>query len=166
MTGKILVAVDSTDASTQALSYVVKLLENSKGVQFRLFHVLPPIPPEYREHGGSEDPDEELTLGKKLMQAQNDWVDKAKSRAQPVIDNAKTMFLEAGIPAEMVSTEFSTCAHPAELVDDILEAAKAWKCETIVVGRQCCSKFAELFHHHVGEELLQKGKGFAIWIVE
>jgi nucleotide-binding universal stress UspA family protein len=166
MTGKILVAVDSTDASTQALSYLVRLLENSKGIQFRLFHVLPPIPPEFREHGGSEDPDEELALGKKLAEAQYDWVDKAKSKAQPVMDSAIAVLLEAGINADTISTEFSTSAHPSDLVDDILEAAQAWQCETIVVGRECCSKFADLFHHHVGEELLQKGKGFAIWIVE
>ena len=166
MNGKILVAIDSTDASSQALNYVVRLLEKSNGVQFRLLHVLPPIPPELREHGGSEDPDEELALGEKLMEAQSGWIGEAKAKAKPVMDNARAVLEDAGIAAESISTEFSTSAHPSDLVDDILEAAQAWKCETIVVGRECCSKFADLFHRHVGEELLHKGKGFAIWIVE
>ena len=166
MNGKILVAIDSTDASSQALNYVVRLLEKSNGVQFRLLHVLPPIPPELREHGGSEDPNEELTLGRQLAEAQYGWVDKAKAKARPVMERAKAVFLDAGIGDEMISTEFSTGAHPSDVVDDILEAANAWKCDTIVVGRECCSKFEELFHHHVGEELVDKGKGFAIWIVE
>jgi len=34
------------------------------------------------------------------------------------------------------------------------------------VGRHNLSWGQELFHRHVGEELVQKGQGFAVWVVE
>lgn len=37
---------------------------------------------------------------------------------------------------------------------------------TIVVGRQSFSRLRDLFHYHVANELVRKGQGFSIWVVE
>ena len=49
-----------------SLHYVGTLLRETRDVQVTLFHVLKPMPRELPEHGGSEDPAEEVRLAKKL----------------------------------------------------------------------------------------------------
>jgi K+-sensing histidine kinase KdpD len=51
-------------------------------------------------------------------------------------------------------------------VRDILESAQKLHCGTIVVGRDTFPSYKEMFKKHIGEELVQKGQGFAIWVVE
>jgi K+-sensing histidine kinase KdpD len=51
-------------------------------------------------------------------------------------------------------------------VTNILEGARANQCGTVVVGRQSFSWLQELFQHHIGEELIRRGQGLAIWVVE
>jgi hypothetical protein len=63
---RILVAVDGSKDSTRAVKYVGQLLHTISGVTVTLFHVLNPLAPILREHGGSEDPVREEQLGKQL----------------------------------------------------------------------------------------------------
>lgn len=65
---RILVAVDDSEHSARALCYVGSLLRDAHTVQVTLFHVLRPMPRELLEHGGSEDPAEEIRLLEKLRQ--------------------------------------------------------------------------------------------------
>ena len=53
---RILVAVDGSKDSTRAGKSVGQLLRSTPDVTVTLFHVLTPLPPMLREHGGSEDP--------------------------------------------------------------------------------------------------------------
>jgi nucleotide-binding universal stress UspA family protein len=166
MTNKVLVAVDASQASSKVLTYLVDTFHNPSAIQVRLFHVLPPIPPELREHGGSEDPDKEEILGENLREAQARWIEEAMNRARAFVESAKAVLLEGGFSAQLISTEYSPSVLPSEVVRDIIQAATTWQCDTIAVGRKCCSKFADLTYHHVGEELVEKGQGFTIWVVE
>ena len=63
---RILIAIDGSEHSARALHYVGTLLRETSDVQVTLFHVLKPMPRELLEHGGSEDPAEEVRLAKKL----------------------------------------------------------------------------------------------------
>ncbi|WHZ14682.1 MAG: hypothetical protein OJF52_001522 [Nitrospira sp.] len=63
---KILVAVDDSKDSTRAVKYVGRLLRTVSRASVTLFHVLNPLLPILREHGGSEDPVREEALGKQL----------------------------------------------------------------------------------------------------
>jgi hypothetical protein len=44
--------------------------------------------------------------------------------------------------------------------------AQTWQCGTLVVGRHTRSWIREIHSMHVGEGLVRKGQGFAIWVVE
>ena len=66
----------------------------------------------------------------------------------------------------MITTVFAESIHRPDFVRELLETAHKQNCGTIVVGRESYPSFKEMFHHHVGEELVRKGQGFAIWVVE
>ena len=68
----ILIAVDGSGQSDRAVEYAGALLRDTPGVRITLFHVLKPIPREFLEHGGSENPQGEEKLSKKLRTEQEE----------------------------------------------------------------------------------------------
>ena len=161
-----LVAIDDSEATLRTVSYVAEIISPQKELHLVLLHVLPPIPPELLEFGGSEDPKTEQQLDEQLKKEQAQWIAQAKQTAQPLIEKVKGMFLRVEISADMITTVFAESIHRPDFVRELLETAHNKHCGTIVVGRKSYPKFQEMFHHHVGEELVQKGEGFAIWVVE
>jgi len=161
-----LVAIDDSEATLRTVSYVAETLGPQKGFYVVLLHVLPPIPPELLEFGGSEDPKTEQRLDEQLKKDQAQWIEQAKQTAEPLVEKMKGMFFRVGVSADMITTVFTESIHRPDFVRELLETAHKQNCGTIVVGRKSYPKFQEMFHHHVGEELVRKGEGFAIWVVE
>ena len=161
-----LVAIDDSESTLQTVSYVAETLGPQQGFDIVLLHVLPPIPPELLEFGGSEDPQTEERLDEQLKKEQAQWIAQAQQSAEPLLEKVKDMFLQVGISAERITTVFAESIHRPDFVRELLETAHNQQCGTIVVGRKSYPKFKEMFHHHVGEELVEKGEGFAIWVVE
>src|SRR5210317_1800410 len=158
-----LVGIDDSEATLRTVSYVAETLGPQKGFNVVLLHVLPPIPPELLEFGGSEDPKTEQRLDAELKKDQAQWIEQAKQAAEPLVEKMKGIFLRVGISADMITTVFAESIHRPDFVRELLETAHKQKCGTIVVGRKSYPSFKEMFHHHVGEELVRKGEGFAIW---
>lgn len=163
---RILIAVDETDASLKAVRYVARLMGGRKDIHVRLFHVLPAIPPKLLETGGTEDPGKERQLNADLQAAQTEWVAHARQSAKTCLETTIALLIDHGLLAENLSTEFSSSAHKPDVVREVLEAAKRWDCGTIVTGRHTLSWVKELFHRHVGEELVQRARGYTVWVVE
>ena len=162
----IIIGVDGSESSFRAVTYVAEMIARQKGVLVVLLHVLPPIPPELLEFGGSEDPEKERHLGEELKKDQAQWIDKAKREAEPILQRAKSALYQVGVPPEAVTTLFSESIHQPEIVRELIEAAQKQDCGTVVVGRESYSGFSEMLHRHLGEELVREGKGFAIWVIE
>lgn len=162
---KILIAVDGTDASLKAVGYLARMMGGRKDLHVRLFHVLPPIPPKLLEYGGTEDPQKERELSAELRDAQADWTAQAKHSAQSSLEAAIVLFIDHGFLSENLSTEFSSSIHKPDVAREVLEAAGKWDCGTIVTGRHCLSWTQELFHRHVGEDLVHRAKGYAVLVV-
>ena len=162
----VLIAIDKEDPSLRAVEYVGEMVGDRKGFSLYLFHVLPPFPPELLEFGGSEDPKKEEALTKQLREDQARWIADAIEAAHPLFLRAKETLQWNHVPMELVCNEVSPSVHRPDIVRDILEAAKQFKCGTIVVGRDTFPSFQEMYRKHIGEELVQKGQGFAIWVVE
>jgi K+-sensing histidine kinase KdpD len=60
----------------------------------------------------------------------------------------------------------TTSINGQSMVTDILEAAQADRCETIVVGRHSFTLLQRIFRHPVADELIRRGQGYTIWVVE
>lgn len=161
----LLIGVDGSDSSIKSVSYVAGMMGKRENVSIVLFHVLSPTPPELLEFGGSEDPGIEQKLDEALKQEQAQWVEKAKQSAEPIFDNAKAILHRSGVPPKKITSGFSQSIHRPDVVRELLEAAHQHNCGTIVVGRESYSRFKELFHQHVGEELVRQAREVAIWVI-
>lgn len=161
----VLVGVDDSDSSVRSVSYVADLIGGREDFHIVLLHVLPPIPPEFLEFGGSEDPETERKLDETLKKEQAQWIEDAKNAAEPILENAKTILYRLGVVPSMISVVFSQSIHRPDIVRELLETAHKHNCGTIVVGRESYPSFKERFHHHVGEELVQKVQGIAVWVI-
>ena len=93
---RILIAVDGSEHSARALRYVGTLLRDARDVQVTLFHVLKPMPRELLEHGGSEDPAEEIRLAKELQQDQENSVHVESMMEYPILVHALELFGKTG----------------------------------------------------------------------
>ena len=161
----VLISVDGSEASMRAVSYVADMMGTHEALGVHLLHVLPPIPPELLEFGGSENPEQEHRLSEELKLAQSQWIDRTKMEAEPIFEEARTILLDSGMSPDFVQTEFCTSIHRPDVVRDVLEAAHKWNCGTIVVGRHSFPWLKEKLGHHVAEDLVRKGQGFTIWVV-
>ena len=74
---RLLVVLDDSAASRSAVKYVGKFVGKRRRFRICLVHVLPPLPPELLEHGGSEDPAKEARLEADLKAEQQLWISAA-----------------------------------------------------------------------------------------
>ena len=157
-----LIAVDDSEATAQAVTYVASIIDRHRDVRVHLFHVAP-IPPEFLEFGGSEDVQVEEKYEGELAKSRLGYLE---DLAQAVFAQAQAILDHAGVPAGAVETYFLTMIDGEDLIQNLLEAARTNACDTIVVGRQSHSWLRELAQHHLADELVRKGEGFTIWVVE
>jgi nucleotide-binding universal stress UspA family protein len=162
----ILIAVDESDASYRAVTYVGSIIGGGEGFRVCLLHALPPLPRELLEFGGSEDPQREEQEEACLKADQARWIEAVRQAAEPVFTRAQQILHEAHVPEEAVETQIVDTVNTEDTVLDILETAHARHCSTVVVGRKTYHGLKALVTSHVSDELISKGEGLAIWVVE
>ena len=160
---RILIAVDGSDHSARALRYVGTLLRDTRDVRVTLFHVLKPMPRELLEHGGSEDPAEEIRLAKELQQDQENWVRTESLFESPILLTALELFGQTGFPLDRVTMRFG---HEDDVAHTILDEARAGGYETIVLSRHGSNRLNRFFGGGITNQLLRNASGYTLWIVE
>ncbi|MBS0181451.1 MAG: universal stress protein [Nitrospira sp.] len=161
---RVLVAVDGSDDATRAVKYVGRLLRSTPGVNVTLFHVLNPLPPVLREHGGSEDPVREEALGRQLRKDRKTWYLKEQKLESNILSKTRQTLERTGFPASRIRLKFG---HEEEdVAETILEEAQKGRYQAIVVGRHGLSGLKKLFFGGITRRLLQQATGRAVWIVE
>ncbi len=165
-TNKILVVVHNSPPSMRAVKYVGIITAGKRNSVLFLFHRIGPLPPELEEFGGSEHPMLEEKLDEEMRRKREKWLQKAERKARPVLNKAKTILTKAGVPAEAVKTQFHISVNGDEEVDDIIDAARNNHCGTVVFGRERFSWLKNIFQHHTADDLVRKGQGLTVWVVE
>lgn len=160
---RILVAVDGSKASMRAVKYVGRLLRFTSGVSVTLFHVLNPLPPVLREHGGSEDPIREEQLGRQLRKDRKDWYRKEQKLESPILSKASRALESMGFRASRVHLKFG---YEEDVAGTILRETRKGHYDTVVVGRRGVSGMKKLFFGRITRRLLQQASGCAVWVVE
>jgi nucleotide-binding universal stress UspA family protein len=161
-----LVAIDDSEASLKAVGYVGSMMGDRSGVTVDLWHMLPPLPPDLLEFGGAENPVEGKAEEAEIHALQEDWVRDQRRKAEPLFEQATKLLAQTGLPAECIRCDHGMCAHPQEMVQGIINAAKANHCDTIVVGRHAFHGWHKLFGHHVSDRLIRRCRDLTIWVVE
>lgn len=164
---KILVAIDSEGKSAATIDYVGRVATGNSNLGLCLYSRIRGLPPELREHGGSEDPDRETDLGNRLSEKVEAWRAKEQAEARPALEEAQRHLISAGVPKDSIELEASWDASIGEtLAEALIRVARETGCQTIAIGRQHLSGLQELIHHHTSDALLRAGTGLALWIVE
>ena len=162
----ILIAVDDSEASYRAVTYVGSIISGCEGFRVCLLHGLPPLPRELLEFGGTEDPRQEEREEAGLKTEQAHWIEAVAQAAEPVFTRAKHILHAARVPADAVETQMVDTVNTQDIVYNILETAHARHCGTVVVGRQAHHGLKALLTSHVSDALVSQGEGLAIWVVE
>ena len=160
---RILIAVDGSEHSARALHYVGTLLRDTRDVQITLFHVLKPMPRALLEHGGSEDPAEEIRLAKKLQEDQENWIRTESVFESPILVTALELFGKTGFPLNRVTLKFG---HEDDIAHTILDEARTGGYGTIVMSRHASRAIKRFFGGSITDQLLRDAAGFTLWIVE
>jgi nucleotide-binding universal stress UspA family protein len=165
-TKHILIAVDDSEASYRAVTYVGSIIGGYEGFRVCLLHALPPLPRELLEFGGSEDPQQEEREEASIKTEQARWIEAVAQAAEPVFARAKHILHEARVPEDAVETQIVDTVNTQDTVLDILDTAHARHCGTVVVGRESYHGLKALLTSHVSDELISQGEGLAVWVVE
>ena len=165
-TASLLLVIDESPASRRAVAYVGRMVGRRRGVRLCLAHLLPRLPPRLLEFRGAENPGEETRLDARLKTRQRRWIATAKNTAQRTLAAAKSTLCKAGVPARALGVRLSEAVDQHRVSDRILELARASHCDTVVVGRASVSWFRALLSGDLSEELIRRGQGFTIWVVE
>lgn len=159
---RILIAVDDSEHSARAMCYVGTLLRDVRNVQVTLFHVLKPMPRELLEHGGSEDPAEEIRLSKELRQDQENWVRTESVIESPILVTALELFGTTGFPLDHVTLKFG---HEDDVAHNILDEARTGTYGTIVISRQGSNGMKWFTGGGITDQLLREASGYTLWVV-
>ena len=161
---RLLIAVDDSEASQKAVAYVSVMIDGQPGYDVCLLHALPPAPP--FEHGGSEDPLLETILDANLQNKLAEWVEREKESAEPLLEKSKAALRRAQIAEDKVAVRYVLASNVDDLVSKILSTAQKENRDTIVVGRETFTGLDKIFRHHVADDLIRRGEGYTIWVVE
>jgi nucleotide-binding universal stress UspA family protein len=160
---RIMIAIDDSEHSARALRYVGTLLRDTHDVHVTLFHVLIPMPRDLLEHGGSENPVEEVRLATELQQDQENWVREESVSEYPVLVKALELFGKTGFPLDRVTLKFG---HEDNIAKNILEEARNGSFGTIVVTRHGSNGLKRFFGGGITDQLLREASGYTLWVVE
>ena len=163
---RILIAVDDSDASYRAVTYVGNIIGGREDFRVCLLHALPPLPRELLEFGGASDPQQEEHEEARIKAEQSRWVEAVGHAAEPVFTRAKGILHEAHVPMDAVETQITETVNSQDTVLDILEAARAQQWGTVVVGRESFHGLKALLTSHVGDTLIRQAQGLTVWVVE
>jgi nucleotide-binding universal stress UspA family protein len=81
-----------------------------------------------------------------------------------MLEKAETTLRESAATVG-TTTRFGFADNVDTLVSEILEAARAEGCDTIVVGREVFTGLDKIFRRHVADDLIRRGAGHTLWVV-
>lgn len=169
-TGKtpgLFVVVDDSAASTRAVSYLARLFTASRfrDVSFCLAYIMPALPAQLLEFGGTEDPRREVRLSGRLARRQTEWAASAERGPAQWLKKARAQLTRAGARPSTITTCLSSPRDLRAPAEEVCLLARDYRCETIVVGHHAHSWFGG-GRRRLAEHLIRDAKGFAVWVVD
>ena len=154
MEKKLLLAIDGSKNSLTALDYVGRLFKNCPETTLVLFHVLPSIPPIYKEEN-SIDPLAQNHLAQ--------WKEKQQEAIEGVLKKSKERLIKSGWPESQI--QIRAQEKRIGIARDILFEAEKGIYDAVVIGRRGLSKVVELFLGSVSNKVIQGANELPVWVV-
>jgi len=164
---KLLIAVDHTPASVKVLEFMSSFARADLPIV--LLRYLDPVPAELSEiYGKTEYPytEKEQRVVDRVNKRRADWLRKETTKARAFLNKCKSRLRRAGMAKTSINIVVREAVARGDLAKDMLKAAKELDCDTVAVGRHSFPWFKELLRPHVGDELVRKGQGLTICVIE
>ncbi|NJB68072.1 nucleotide-binding universal stress UspA family protein [Desulfobaculum xiamenense] len=145
---RILVAVDTSENSLRAVSYVGEMVRNTEGVHVELLHIV-------------RLPQRDLYPDEVSFQEQ---LRVQEVESQNFLEDAHGILEGKGLPSGSV-TERQLCITVPSIAQHILRIQKEGNFGTIVVGRRGVSKAEEFLFGSVSSKIVHYAKNCCVWVV-
>ncbi|MGA6924166.1 MAG: universal stress protein [Desulfosarcina sp.] len=154
MEKKVLIAVDDSRHSENAVSYAAEIYEKVKEMKIVLFHVEPTIS-QYLLDEAKTKPGAHAEL-QKLKR-------KSQEAGHQLLEKNKSLMVSLGV----AETDLQLMSLPRKLgaAKDILEYGTALHYDALIVGRRGLSGLAETFIGSVSANIIDNSQLLPVWIV-
>ena len=152
---KILVAVDLSHHSLNAVKYVAKQC-SPKDLRVNLVYVMPTAPETYW------DLEKEAFFRERMKGKYAQWKRDTKKKAQAFLDDARNILVKAEFSENKV--ELMLRERKVGIARDILEECTQGY-DAVVVGRKGLGKLEDIFLGSVSTKIVQGVKDIPVWVV-
>lgn len=162
---KVLVVIDSSEASKRLLRYLGQLAPAGNRCDFHLAYIASRVPAALLETGGAEEPDREEQLQANLRRQQRAWMAGTDKKAWRILRAAQSQLRTAGVETQHIHACVSSSLDAREAADEVLLLARDQDCSTVIVGHSPQSWLATLGSGDLAEQLVRRAKGYAVWVI-
>lgn len=155
---KLLVVVDESPATKKALQYVAQMAAGRSHFRVCLAHSLLAPPRQLVEFRGAEKG--------RLRAYESRWISSDNMTEQRTLARANAVLLRGGLAGGAIEAHYCYLVDGTQATKQILRLARARKCDTVVIARKSLSWLGRLIQGDPAEELVRRGKGFSIWVIE
>jgi len=145
---RIIIAIDDSPRSINAIEYVGSIAGHLAEVQLCLLHVYPEPPPDYYQSGASLE----------------EYKAEQEERAKILFAQAKKILQGHGISATSISSR-CRIAGQQSISAAILELQVQENYGTIVVGKRGITKAEEFLFGSISNALIHNGRDIAVWVI-
>jgi len=146
---KILIAVNASENSRRAVSYVSKILKGLSGFHVVFLHVI--------------DPPEEDYFSCRAEQEK--WMARHGIEIDRLLEGYRRILIREGFDPKALSLKKTLCFRPS-VAECILEEQHRLECGTVVVGRQALSRSEEFLFGSISSKIVSHAKDCTVWVVE
>lgn len=144
----ILIAVDTSENSRRAVSYVGRILGGVQGFHVSLLHVIP-------------DPEQDYFPSEADRQF---WLESYQSKTDDILQEYRNMLIAAGFPPDAVDL-YSPRRYCPSMAECILAERENRAYSTIVIGRQGLSRKEEFLFGSISNKIVSHARECTVWVV-
>ncbi len=145
---RIIIAIDESPRSINAVEYVGSIAGHLAEVQLCLLHIYPEPPPDFDRSGATLE----------------EYKAEQEKKAEMIFAQAKKILQDRGIRPQAI---LSRCeiAGPQSISAAILDLQVREHYGTIVVGKRGISKAEEFLFGSISNALIHNGRDIAVWVI-
>lgn len=151
---KIMITVDDSLYSKNAIRYVTRLSARLDNLHYVLFNAQPMVS-QFLVDEAKKNADSRQKL--KAVMERNAFA------SQEILENYKVMMVQEGVGEDRIETV--TQPRKLDIAKDIIEYAQAARLDALVIGRRGISGLQELFMGSVSSNIAQNSKVVPVWII-
>lgn len=151
----VLIALDGSKSSTQALEYAVGLTGIVSDLKMVLMTVMPQTPPLYKAEAKTDGA--MLARLRKLEQVN-------KKKGREILDKARDYLVEKNISPDRI--EVRLVSRMNGLAKDLVNQAELGHFDSLILGRRGLTRAQEVFMGSVSNQVIQHAANVPLWIID